>query len=434
MKRILRRLCCAAAALALFFALIPPARADYIHVGDQAFEANGWIIPLPGLEIGRVYENCWAFAQEAYTMIWGQRFSEFIDSEDDMLRGMDEESHELNEQNLRAFVEAAEIGAVMRLCNYDCLYGDDEKGHSQIILQHDEYGLTVYEGDIGWNAIVDIAYYTWDTYLALWSRYDYIKYVKWPGARPFVEEYTASNCPLRADYLGSVSVPAGSVLYTMPWRTEERSFSASRPVETAVSLSVTALVENDLGDRWYAVSSGEETLYAPGDLLPPDGLRGCTARPFRGEGSVCRESALLRSAPESGGTAAVPLEQLGEGAPVTVLGLLEDPDGSWWAEAVAGSAAGYLHASSLRLPYRAVWSVTGYASLRPAPGDPHRLRDLWRGQRVVSAALRFASDGTLWLETTEGSFVLSSELTLLRSADTLAPRPMPDAPAGWYAM
>ena len=119
-------------------------------------------------------------------------------------------------------------------------------------------------------------------------------------------------------------------------------------------------------------------------------------------------------------------------------GRLGQVPGAWplsicfWGPSVCHVAS--LLSSSLRLPYRAGWSVAGYASLRPAPGDPHRLRDLWRGQRVVSAALRFASDGTLWLETTEGSFVLASELTLLRSADTLAPRPMPEAPVGWYTM
>ncbi len=433
MKRV-RRLLCAAASLALFCALVPPVRADYYLVDDRTFEANGHEIPLPDLPIGRVYENCWAFAQEAYTEIWGQRFSEFIDSDDDMLRGMDDEARELNEQNLRAFVEAAEIGAVMRLCNYDCLYGDDEFGHSQIILQRDEYGLTVYEGDIGWNGEVMVSYYTWGTYLALWARYSYIKYVKWPGSRPFLQEYTESTCPLSADYLGTVAVQTGTPLYTMPWRPEDRSFSALRRSEAAGSLPATQLLENDLGERWYAVTLGEETLYVPGDLLPPDGLRGCSSHPLRGEGSITKGGVLLRSAPDFGSSAPIPLEQLGEGAAVTVLGILEDPEGGWWIEAVAGSAAGYFPASALRLPYRAVWSVPEYASLRPAPGDPRRIGDLWQGDRVVSAALRFSPDGIPWLETTGGAFVCALDLTLLQSAGTLAPRPLPSAPHGWYAM
>ena len=101
---------------------------------------------------------------------------------------------------------------------------------------------------------------------------------------------------------------------------------------------------------------------------------------------------------------------------------------------MAGSAAGYFPASALRFPYRAVWSVPEYASLRPAPGDARRIGDLWQGDRVVSAALRFSSDGVPWLETTDGAFVRTSDLTLLQSAGTLAPRPLPSAPHGWYAM
>ena len=49
--------------------------------------------------------------------------------------------------------------------------------HSQLLLGHDENGVTIYESTDKYTQIV---YFTWDEYVQQYGKYKYFKYIKWP--------------------------------------------------------------------------------------------------------------------------------------------------------------------------------------------------------------------------------------------------------------
>ena len=62
-------------------------------------------------------------------------------------------------------------------------YSSDGWGHSQIIVQKDDSGFTVFEGGLSNYPYCREKYYTWNEYVNtgwLGGTYSYIKYVKWP--------------------------------------------------------------------------------------------------------------------------------------------------------------------------------------------------------------------------------------------------------------
>ena len=135
------------------------------------------------------HNECWAYANNVYAKLWGHNFwSEFQDSEN-LLRNLPDEELTLTPEHLKAYVSAAPAGAALRVCNSDYLHGNDIGGHSQIIISHDENGFTVFEGGLSAWPHRREAYYTWTGYCySGWpGRYQYIKYVKWPGAPAYTE-------------------------------------------------------------------------------------------------------------------------------------------------------------------------------------------------------------------------------------------------------
>ncbi len=139
--------------------------------------------------------ECWAYANDIYAKIWGHNFwSEFYDTEN-MLRNLSDEELTLTPEHLKAYVSAAPAGSALRVCNADYLHGNDIGGHSQVIIAHDEDGFTVFEGGLSAYPHRREAYYTWTGYCySGWpGRYQYIKYIKWPGAEPYSENMVGVN-------------------------------------------------------------------------------------------------------------------------------------------------------------------------------------------------------------------------------------------------
>ena len=63
--------------------------------------------------------------------------------------------------------------------------------YSQIIVQKDEAGFTVVQGGLSEYPYCNEEYYTWSEYIeASWlgGRYEFIKYIQWPGASTAVCE------------------------------------------------------------------------------------------------------------------------------------------------------------------------------------------------------------------------------------------------------
>lgn len=123
--------------------------------------------------------NCWNFARSVYWHIWCEHFSNKTGTDDDMMR----KYHSLSDrmitpEHCKLYLGNAEPGAVIRIC--DEIKGNDRMGinkHSQILLFHDENGVSIYESD---NEKTSIEYYTWNQYSEKYAKYKFFKYIKWP--------------------------------------------------------------------------------------------------------------------------------------------------------------------------------------------------------------------------------------------------------------
>ncbi len=173
-------------ALTLFAAAVPAQAEEYTVLGN----GSEVTLPIPGYGPGAYSNNCWAFAQTVYEKIWGQNFTGDRGTDDDLLREVPAGSaRAITEENLRAFITEARVGAVVRITTV--IDGSDLNGyykHSFILAQKDENGFTTYEGSI--NGRVRMMYYTWREYAEGYfgRHYGYFKYIKWPGAPVFGAE------------------------------------------------------------------------------------------------------------------------------------------------------------------------------------------------------------------------------------------------------
>ena len=184
------------------------------HSGETLEEAQSELYGGDGgstVNIGHLYEingvlvrnsdfpsepqECWAYANNIYAKVWGYHFGGYFNESDNMLRNLPDEELTLTPEHLKAYVSAAPAGAALRVCNGDYLHGNDIGGHSQIIITHDENGFTVFEGGLSAWPHRREAYYTWNGYcFSGWpGRYQYIKYVKWPGAGAWVPGATGNS-------------------------------------------------------------------------------------------------------------------------------------------------------------------------------------------------------------------------------------------------
>lgn len=184
------------------------------HSGETLEEAQSGLYGSDGgstVNIGHLYEvngvlvrnsdfpsqpqECWAYANNIYAKIWGYNFGGYFNESDNMLRNLPDEELTLTPEHLKAYVSAAPAGAALRVCNEDYLHGNDIGGHSQIIITHDENGFTVFEGGLSLWPHRREAYYTWNGYcFSGWpGRYQYIKYIKWPGAGAWVPGASGSS-------------------------------------------------------------------------------------------------------------------------------------------------------------------------------------------------------------------------------------------------
>lgn len=123
--------------------------------------------------------NCWSFAMTVYVHIWEEKFSNKTGTDDDMMRVYNSlKDRTITTEHCQMYLGNAEPGAVIRIC--DEIKGNDRMGrnrHSQILLDYDQNGLTIYESN---NERTIIAYYTWKEYADKYAKYKYFKYIKWP--------------------------------------------------------------------------------------------------------------------------------------------------------------------------------------------------------------------------------------------------------------
>ena len=138
-------------------------------------------------------DNCWIYARDMYYKVWNnsQTYSNDRSASNNMLKALSLQDSLLTVEHLQQYISAAALGAVIRTSNeYDWSRAQDNTGHSQIIVQKDSNGFTVFESNINLGGGVRGSreqYYTWSSYISSWynDEHKYIKYIKWPSASAF---------------------------------------------------------------------------------------------------------------------------------------------------------------------------------------------------------------------------------------------------------
>lgn len=145
---------------------------------------------IPYIEDGVFYgpndgENDWPsyeygdFAKSVYYYIWGMNCSDESGTSDDMLREYNlSEDKTITLKHCQNYLGVAEIGAIITIGNLkirNCY--TEYNRHSQILLSHDQNGITIYESD---SEKTKIDYYTWTQYVEKYGHYRYFEFIKWP--------------------------------------------------------------------------------------------------------------------------------------------------------------------------------------------------------------------------------------------------------------
>ena len=161
--------------------------------GANAYTINGKTIRYT--DFSSSPDDCWNYANNIYNKIWGQRFNNSFSDSNNSLRNLSDSQLLLNATNLKNYISHAALGSCLRICNADYLHGTDGWGHSQIIVQKDSNGFTVFEGGLTASPHNREKYYTWSEYCNtnwLGGTYRYIKYIKWPGANAYNSSHSHS--------------------------------------------------------------------------------------------------------------------------------------------------------------------------------------------------------------------------------------------------
>ena len=201
MKRRTSRLLSTLLALCMVLTLMPGTALAAETATSYVIGPNNVTVPLANWPAGGASYGsgqCRAFAGMVYRTIWGQDFSSYRGTSDDMLRNVPAGSErEITAANTERFITAAEVGATIRITTD--ISGSDSNGtylHSLILVQKDSAGLTVYDSV---SSGVRLKRYTWSSFASHFAKYKYFKYIKWPGAAAFMTETAPTNAVLTAN-------------------------------------------------------------------------------------------------------------------------------------------------------------------------------------------------------------------------------------------
>ncbi len=251
-------------ALLMLASLVPTAA-----LASTAYYINGKYVHWDDYSSSE--SECWAYAQNFYTKIWGTNFSSYRGTSDDSLRDLSKSEHALTADNLKAYVSNASLGASLRICNDEYYDSSDGWGHSQIIVQKDSNGFTVFEGGLTAAPHCREKYYTWSEYAStswLGGTYSYIKYIKWPGAEAYStgSETPAVSVTERVTHGYSVKISANYLLknYTSELDTNADSSNYVLKKDNAYSLSCSEKVVLSNGTiryKWVSSDTPPKTLW-----------------------------------------------------------------------------------------------------------------------------------------------------------------------------
>lgn len=135
---------------------------------------------------------CWTGAAQAYAKIWRASFQR--SDKNNMLSNLSANERKMTVANLKLFFGQATPGANVRFDKSTSTTSADESGHNMLFLKQGTDGAYFLECNYDGKGGVRCHYWTWKKLVSTYgSRYPYIKYITWPGAKKVV---TSLNTPV----------------------------------------------------------------------------------------------------------------------------------------------------------------------------------------------------------------------------------------------
>ena len=236
---------------------------------DTAFTLNGVTVRASD-EGTKGSGNCWKWAQAIYKKVWGCNFDSTFEGTaskgHNLVRNLTDDERRLTPENLKHMVSSAKPGATLRVqsCPSSCS-GFNTDGcskhnlHSLIIAEIRDDGLVTMDD----QGSVHTRYYTWEGFCASWSRWEYVKYIKWPNAPALtsaesIDGYGVSK--FSETYRVVSSASKGTGVFTTP---ESGKLLETLKYPATFSASARTLKTFE-GYTWaYGTSSGGVTGWLP---------------------------------------------------------------------------------------------------------------------------------------------------------------------------
>lgn len=236
---------------------------------DTAFTLNGVTVRASD-EGTKGSGNCWKWAQAIYKKVWGCNFDSTFEGTSskgyNLVRNLTDDERRLTPENLKHMVSSAVPGATLRVqsCPSSCSgFNTDSCGkhnlHSLIIAEIRDDGLVTMDD----QGSVHTRYYTWEGFCASWSRWEYVKYIKWPNAPALtsaesIDGYGVSR--FSETYRVVSSASKGTGVFTTP---ESGKLLETLKYPATFSASARTLKTFE-GYTWvYGTSSGNVTGWMP---------------------------------------------------------------------------------------------------------------------------------------------------------------------------
>lgn len=236
---------------------------------DTAFTLNGVTVRASD-EGTKGSGNCWKWAQAIYKKVWGCNFDSTFEGTAskgyNLVRNLTDDERKLTPENLKHMVSSAVPGATLRVqsCPSSCSgFNTDSCGkhnlHSLIIAEIRDDGLVTMDD----QGSVHTRYYTWEGFCASWSRWEYVKYIKWPNAPALtsaesIDGYGVSK--FSETYRVVSSASKGTGVFTTP-ESGKLMETLKYPATFAASARTLKTFE---GCTWvYGTSSGGVTGWLP---------------------------------------------------------------------------------------------------------------------------------------------------------------------------
>lgn len=354
---------------------------------------------------------CWNYAYDAYKKIWGQNFSR--NNSNNLLRDVAAADRKMTAANLAKYFAEAKPGAMFRMDKDSVATNGDNNGHSMIFLELGSNGAWFWEGNCDGKGSTRIKFWTWSDLenkygVSSSKKYNYIKYIIWPGAHAYREFTMVDSMPRIAISTKSSTASDKCRLQSSPYDQDQYHL---KNIEKGAIVYISGAVKNKHGNTWYKIVDAKDNHLGyiwEGDLKITEGNATVTKKAdVNLLGVVKTKDGYLKEKPYE---AAYHGSTIAKGKTVTIVASYTNSHGNLWYK----TSDGYFIYSSDVTTYECKELFTLTATFKNlekreshiAPYlDSPDVKTIKKGDTVSATRFVLNSHGNIWAQLSDGSYL-----------------------------